>query len=389
MKRIAICLSVLLLCLCKMVTAETIIPSGSAIINNPTSSTQNLYTQPSESADVIWHYYNGVPVSVTGSLANSWLAVTIGTDNCLVSGYIPAESISYNFSDIDRTNTLPTYQTENKNWTLHSQPADDSATVSVVYTSGTIVELWGYTDSWWHVNSSNTTGFIRNNSSALTQINGWYYDGYLTGVINNPKSSDRLNLRKRPNSKSTSLGKYYNGCPVALLAPEQNGWRYVRIGNHEGYMDARYIAVGEEINSVYSTMPTLTITNNSGKGLNLRVEPTKGAKSLGLFANGKTVQVLGVTENWYHVLVDDQVGYMLASGFDQLLSYSQGSSKKKAIVTCELIMYKYDSENSLEVITTLPTGLEITVLSSNKNGWSKVTNGIRAGYVLTKYLKFK
>lgn len=52
-------------------------------------------------------------------------------------------------------------------------------------------------------------------------------------------------------------------------------------------------------------------------------------------------------------------------------------------------MYKYDSENRLEVITTSPTGEVVTVLSSGSNGWSKVSNGIRIGYVLTKYLKFE
>lgn len=52
-------------------------------------------------------------------------------------------------------------------------------------------------------------------------------------------------------------------------------------------------------------------------------------------------------------------------------------------------MYKYKSENRLEVITTLPTGEVVSVLSSDSNGWRVVSNGIRKGYVLTQYLKFE
>lgn len=78
----------------------------------------------------------------------------------------------------------------------------------------------------------------------------------------------------------------------------------MRIGSLEGYMEARYLLLNAKINSVASAMPTLTIRNSSGTGLNLRENPVKSSETLGLYSNGTSVQVLGLSENWYHVQVD-------------------------------------------------------------------------------------
>ena len=177
----------------------------------------------------------------------------------------------------------------------------------ILYTSGTRVELLGFTDEWWHVRVGDRTGYIRHNPAAFKQISGYYYDGYRIGIVNNANPSARLNLRKEPKTSASSLGKYYNGCVVALLSDQSNGWIRVRIGNLEGYMKARYLLLNAGINSVASAMPTVTIRNSSGTGLNLRENPSKNSTILGLYSNRTSVQVLGLSENWYHVQVDGKL----------------------------------------------------------------------------------
>lgn len=173
----------------------------------------------------------------------------------------------------------------------------------IYYTSGTRVELLGFTDEWWHVRVGDRTGYIRHNPAAFKQISGYYYDGYRIGIVNNANPSDRLNLRKQPKASATSLGKCYNGCVVALLSDESNGWIHVRIGNLEGYMDTRYLLLDAGVNSVASAMPTVTIQNSSGTGLNLRETPSKNSAILNLYSNGTSVQFLayqktGITCRW-------------------------------------------------------------------------------------------
>lgn len=112
------------------------------------------------------------------------------------------------------------------------------------------------------------TGHIRHNPAAFKQLSGCYYDDYQIGIVNNANPSDRLNLRKEPKTSVASLGMYYNGCVAALLSDQSNGWIRVRIGNPEGYMDARYLLLNAENNSAASSMPTATIRNSSGNGLN-------------------------------------------------------------------------------------------------------------------------
>ena len=66
---------------------------------------------------------------------------------------------------------------------------------------------------------------------------------------NNPNPEDRLNLRERPDKKSGSLGKFYNGTPLEVLEKGKE-WTRVRIGAREGYMMTRYLAFGRDMANV-------------------------------------------------------------------------------------------------------------------------------------------
>ena len=64
---------------------------------------------------------------------------------------------------------------------------------------------------------------------------------------NNPDPKDRLHLREHPDKNSRSLGKYYNGTPLRVIAQEGD-FTKVRIGNQVGYMMTKYLLFGEAIN---------------------------------------------------------------------------------------------------------------------------------------------
>lgn len=89
---------------------------------------------------------------------------------------------------------IPQYETASSQWNLRAIPDDYDVELPIYYTSGTRVELLGFTDEWWHVRVGDRTGYIRHNPAAFKQVSGSYYDGNRTGVVNNANPSDWLNL---------------------------------------------------------------------------------------------------------------------------------------------------------------------------------------------------
>ncbi len=302
-----------------------------AVVSNPNPQDRlNLREQPTETAASLGKYYNGVAVQVDQDLQNGWVHVNIGNGEGIARGYMSAQYLAFGQAAQTVVSAIPQYQSTSSRWSLRALPNDSGTELPIRYASGMQIELLGFTDEWWHVRVGDYTGYIRHNPAAFKQVSGSYYDGYRTGVVNNPNPSDRLNLRVQPNANAASLGKYYNGCVVALLSDESDGWIRVRIGNLEGYMQARYLLLNAGIDSVASAMPTVTVRNASGTGLNLRENPSKDSAALGLYPNGTSVQVLGLSENWYHVQVDGKTGFMISSGFSDRLSYSSSGASSSA-----------------------------------------------------------
>lgn len=134
-------------------------------------------------------------------------------------------------------------------------------------------------------------------------------------VVNNPDAEDRLNLRTEPRQDAPTLGKYYNGTYPEVLSDEMDGWVKVRIFDLEGYMMAKFLTYPDQLQTGAATVPTVKIQNSGGSGLNLRKSQSTGSISLGLYKNGATVRVFGVSETWCHVQTEDgNVGFMLRSG---------------------------------------------------------------------------
>lgn len=389
-----------------------------AIVSNPNPQDRlNLREQPSETSASLGKYYNGVVVQVNQNLQNGWVHVTIGNGEGIAQGYMSTQYLAFGQDAQTVVSAIPQYQSTSSQWSLRTLPNDSSMELPIRYASGTQIELLGFTDEWWHVRVGDLTGYIRHNPAAFKQLSGYYYDGYRIGIVNNANPSDRLNLREQPKTGAASLGKYYNGCVVALLSDKSNGWIRVCIGNLEGYMEARYLLLDAGINSVVSAMPTVTIRNASGTGLNLRENPVKSSATLGLYSNGTSVQVLGLSENWYHVQVDGKTGFMISGGFSDRLSYSSsstsssskentvwnGPSGKHKIAEWPLVINDYLAvvnnpkstdrlhlrSSASEKATSLGkyyNGVRVIVNGPVDGEWTKVILGNLEGYMKTEYL---
>ena len=182
-----------------------------------------------------------------------------------------------------------------------------------------------------------------NAAPAVPPAAAGYQNGYATAVVNNPNPSDRLHLRKSAYGSAPSLGKYYNGT-VVLVLPDTNAgeeWAHVRVGDTEGYMQAKYLAFSGAA-QVPSAQPTVTVSNASGTGLNLRAGQDTDSPVIRLLGNGTSVTVLGLSEDWLHVQAGSETGYIRASGVTPRLSYTYGSDAivGKARINADCSGYK-------------------------------------------------
>jgi uncharacterized protein YgiM (DUF1202 family) len=222
-----------------------------------------------------------------------------------------------------------------------------------------------------------------------------------TAMVNNPNPDDRLNLRTTPDADAPTLGKYYNGVHVELLGSEKNGWIKVRFGNLVGYMLAEFLET-DYSNFVNSVLPSYTINNTAGTGLNLRESQSTKSKSLGFYSNGETGWVYGVGETWCHVQAPDgKVGFMLRKQLSPVLEYQKNSNSNGSASKTNKNGATVNNPNSIDRLNlrTKPSkdapmlgkyysGTVVEVLGSEKNGWIKVRFYNLEGYMMTKFLAF-
>ncbi len=300
--------AVLTLALC----ATALGACSTATITNPNPAERlNLRTQPRKDAISLGKYYSGVVVDLLGEEQNGYVKVRIDPMEGWMDKNFLTDELTYD--------APPTTTVIQDGANLRAQPTAQSKSLGT-FDSGTWVCVLGVRDdSWLHVSINDMTGFMQN--SLLAEAFTYHSHGVVTAgtgyaVVNNPISSERLNLRESPSGNAAILGKYYNGTVVEVLERMNASWARVRIGGTAvGYMQTKFLAMDGEPVEAFPLIPT--IKNPSGTGLNLRETPSTNAKSLGLYPNGSQVSVLGVWKNgWVHVTVDGKTGYMQADKFD-------------------------------------------------------------------------
>ncbi len=141
--------------------------------------------------------------------------------------------------------------------------------------------------------------------------------------VNNPDPTDRLHLRTRASRDSASLGKFYNGTPVQVLA-DDGTWVKVRVGlgeaSLEGYMLREYLAFDMDGRVVECAFPQLSLYQEfKENGLPLRTRPQSGSPVVPgePFTSDIGEYIIGVAgDDWFILMLrDGSVGYAPQSAF--------------------------------------------------------------------------
>lgn len=211
----------------------------------------------------------------TGYMMNDYL--TAGNDTIIAVRYV-------------RTNT-------GAGVNFRESPAEDGAVITGV-AEGTRVDVLLKGVAWYKVQVSGETGFIAS-KYLFTEAGGTSQ----YAVVNNPKSTQVLNLRETASTTGTVLGKYKNYKPVTIL---QSGdvWCKVQVDDKTGYMMTKYLMM--------TAAPFAAVVNNPNGGsyVNFRKGPSNSAAVISKLPTGSSLTVLDKGTNWSLVSVDGTTGYV-------------------------------------------------------------------------------
>jgi uncharacterized protein YgiM (DUF1202 family) len=211
----------------------------SAVVNNASNQeSMDLFTKPSAGAKSLGKYVNGTTVQVIDAKVD-WAHVQLyGTD-----GYMPLESLMFTdkFNDLVRI----TWGRKRKDMTdplrLYAKPSEEAPAEAV--TEDVSMRILDTEGVWYHVLLQGREGYVpvQHLNAATSQPQNYEDAATDYYVVANPKSSDRLHLRKEPSTKSPSLGRYFNGTQVEVIDYSPDGWAHVRVDGKEGYMMIQYL----------------------------------------------------------------------------------------------------------------------------------------------------
>lgn len=125
---------------------------------------------------------------------------------------------------------------------------------------------------------------------------------------------------------------------------------------------------------------------NGGSYVNVRSWPSYDADILSRLGVGTTVQITGSTGTWYSVWVNGVIGYIHAN-FVSTSGNGGGNVGTTASVRNGPLNVREAPSMRARVITQLPTGFRVTVLS-DEGTWTQIQTGQTLGYVVSSYLVY-
>lgn len=203
----------------------------------------NLRSGPSLDYAVLMRVNSGTAITIMND-SYEWNYVAVSVNGSTVYGYM-------HDSLIDRgaaaTATVTTRYGGKVN--VRSGPSSSYKSVGSLAT-GTRVTVLLRGNGWCQISGGGLTGFMSGSylsgmggGSGGSGSSGGSGGGtsYTTAYVNNPRSTQVLNLRESPSQTARSVGQYRNGTQVKVVSYGST-WCEVYVGTRHGYMMTRYLS---------------------------------------------------------------------------------------------------------------------------------------------------
>lgn len=316
--------------------------SGRATVAYAPGGYVNLRTGPSLDTGIVTRVNSGTPVTILRT-TGYWYYVRLTQYGQTLEGYI-------HNSLINTGGTSATVVTRNGGKVnVRSGPSFSYGTLGSLST-GTRVTVLLKGTGWYWISGGGLTGFM---SSGYLSEDGSRPAPVITPTprpdrdysiawVNNPRSTQVLNLRESPSQSSRSLGQYYNGKQVHIIS-HGNTWCEVYVDGIHGYMMTQYLRFGginpmptatpyyDPYVEYLTPVPTATpkpseygpVDGGPSAGQMISLAPAAGGGSAinvyndakltslkATYSNGKQARMLQYGDNVCMIFIDGGVGYV-------------------------------------------------------------------------------
>lgn len=305
MKRLLLCLLVMLLPCCVLGEELRVFPAGNDF--------DRVKLRQSPGGRVIGQYYADVHVAPLEQRGD-WTRISIGGyEGWMMTEFLPAitdEWLAENdwrgqgmigalYCDAETRAPLP----------LFSAPDADADALCLMAQQDSIRVLGTIDDDWLHILHRNSEGTETYGFASAWDVT--WTDNFSGADVDTGDPAQRLNLRTSPSTSGERNLELYSGVRVAYLFDNHvngDGWSKVRVGFLTGYVKDDYL-------------------NDASAGV-LAYEPP-----LCLMPDGCSAQVLGVQGDQLYVKLLDGDAFRLISRSD-VSRYTPRSARTTACVNC-------------------------------------------------------
>ena len=231
----------------------------------------------------------GTAVETTG-LKNGWYTIKYNGK----TGYISAK-----YTTETKPETTKTVYTTGDLY-VRAKPTKNSEKLGVLK-KGTAVETTGMKDGWYKITYKGKTGYISGKYVTTTKPG--------TAETTIVYTTANLNVRDKATTEGKKLGVLKKGTAVETLGLK-NGWYTIKYNGKTGYISAKYTTEVKPGTEKPTTPATKTVYTTSD--LNVRAEPNKNAKKLGVLKKGTEVKTITLKNGWYSIAYNGKTGYISA-----------------------------------------------------------------------------
>ena len=168
-----------------------------------------------------------------------------------------------------------------------------------VLKKGTAVETTGLKNGWYTIKYNGKTGYISAKYTTETKPE----------TTKTVYTTANLNVRDKATTEGKKLGVLKKGTAVETLGLK-NGWYTIKYNGKTGYISAKYTTEVKPGTEKPTTPATKTVYTTSD--LNVRAEPNKNAKKLGVLKKGTEVKTITLKNGWYSIAYNGKTGYISA-----------------------------------------------------------------------------
>ncbi|MFD3447197.1 N-acetylmuramoyl-L-alanine amidase [Microbacteriaceae bacterium 4G12] len=200
------------------------------------------------------------------------------------------------------------------------------------------------------------------------------------------KVTDNLNVRERPTTNSTIIGKLSKNTTVDVKNI-QNGWGEITYNGKKAFISSQYLQTSQTQSP--SLQGTYKATENS---IRVRMQPSLNSSIIGYLNQGQAVTVLNSqNDSWYQIEYNGRTAYVSKAYITNNTNQTNSSNAVTPTasnyrVTGNMVRVRSQSNTNGAIIGYVYQNQALQVLARESNGWYKIVLDGKTGYISGDYV---